>query len=38
MADTRIHGTTRQQVGKVFEEMEKPALLPLPAGAVPVLP
>jgi len=30
VADMRIHGTTRKQVGKVFEEMEKPALLPLP--------
>jgi transposase len=32
VADTRIHGTTRQQVGKLFVELEKPALLPLPAG------
>jgi hypothetical protein len=31
VADKRIHGTTRQQVNKVFEEVEKPALLPLPA-------
>ena len=30
VADKRIHGTTRQQVGKVFEEAERPALLPLP--------
>jgi transposase len=30
VADKRIHGTTRKQVGKVFEEVEKPALLPLP--------
>jgi transposase len=30
IADTRIHGTTRQQVGKVFQEAEKPHLLPLP--------
>jgi len=29
-ADTRIHGTTRKQVGKVFEEVEKEHLLPLP--------
>ncbi|MBN2211836.1 MAG: IS21 family transposase [Sedimentisphaerales bacterium] len=29
-ADTRIHGTTRQQVAKVFEEQEKSVLLPLP--------
>jgi len=30
IADTRIHGTTRKQVGKVFEEVEKDHLLPLP--------
>jgi len=30
VADTRIHGTTRRQVKEVFEQMEKPALLPLP--------
>lgn len=30
VADTRIHGTTRQQVIKLFNEMEKAALLPLP--------
>jgi hypothetical protein len=35
VADTRIHGTTRQQVGKVFEEIERAALLPLPAGRFP---
>ena len=35
VADTRIHGTTRRQVGKVFQEVEKPALLPLPAGRFP---
>jgi hypothetical protein len=35
VADTRIHGTTRQQVGKVFQELEKPALLPLPPGRFP---
>lgn len=35
VADTRIHGTTRQQVGKVFEQIEKPALLPLPATHFP---
>jgi hypothetical protein len=34
IADTRIHGTTKQQVKKMFEE-EKPALLPLPAGRFP---
>jgi transposase len=31
VADTRIHGTTRQQVGKVFAEVERRALGPLPA-------
>jgi transposase len=35
VADTRIHGTTRQHVGKVFEELERPALLPLPAERFP---
>lgn len=35
VADTRIHGTTRQQVGKVFAEMEKSALRPLPAMVFP---
>jgi len=35
IADTRIHGTTRKQVGKVFEELEKPALMPLPPGRFP---
>ena len=35
VADTRIHGTTRKQVGKVFAELEKPALLPLPPGRFP---
>ena len=30
VADTRIHGTTKQQVGKVFGEVERQALLPLP--------
>lgn len=30
VADTRIHGTTKKQVLKVFEEVERPALLPLP--------
>lgn len=36
VADTRIHGTTRQQVGKVFNEVERPTLLPLPASLFPV--
>lgn len=35
VADTRIHGTTRLQVGKAFREVEKLALLPLPAGRFP---
>jgi transposase len=30
IADTRIHGTTRRQVKQVFEEVERPALKPLP--------
>jgi transposase len=29
IADTRIHGTTKQQVGKLFREVEQAALLPL---------
>lgn len=29
VADTRIHGTTRRQVGQLFEEVERPALQPL---------
>jgi len=36
IADTRIHGTIRQQVGRFFERVEKPALAPLPAGLFPV--
>ena len=30
VADTRIHGTTKKQVRRVFEDIEKPALRPLP--------
>lgn len=30
VADTRIHGTTRQQVQKLFLENERPALNPIP--------
>lgn len=30
IADTRIHGTTKRQVGQVFVEREQPALWPLP--------
>jgi transposase len=36
VADTRIHGTTRQQVGKLFETIERSALRPLPASLFPV--
>ena len=36
VADTRIHGTTRQQVGKAVEEVERSKLLPLPASLFPV--
>ena len=35
-ADTRIHGTTRQQVGKLFIKVEQPALRALPAMVFPV--
>jgi transposase len=34
VADRRIHGTTRRQVGSCFEE-ERPHLLPLPASLFP---
>jgi transposase len=34
-ADTRIHGTTKQQVAKLFNDVEKPKLLPLPASLFP---
>src|SRR5262249_34117450 len=30
VADTRIHGTTRRQVGTYFAEVERAALVPLP--------
>jgi transposase len=36
VADTRIHGTTRLQVGKVFNEVERSKLLPLPSSLFPV--
>lgn len=36
VADTRIHGTTRQQVRAHFLAVEKPKLLPLPASLFPV--
>jgi transposase len=35
VADTRIHGTTRRQVGAVFSKIEKQALAPLPAERFP---
>jgi transposase len=35
VADTRIHGTTREQVGRAFREREKSALLPLPLERFP---
>lgn len=36
VADTRIHGTIRQQVGRLFEAVERPALKPLPDSLFPV--
>jgi transposase len=36
VADTRIHGTTRKQVIKVFSEVERAKLLPLPSSLFPV--
>jgi hypothetical protein len=35
VADTRIHGTIRQQVGALFRATEQPALLALPASLFP---
>jgi transposase len=35
VADTRIHGTTKQHVGKRFAEVERAALRPLPAERFP---
>src|ERR1051326_4765900 len=35
VADTRLHGTTRQQVGKVFREVEEAHLQPLPVARFP---
>lgn len=35
VADKRVHGTTRKQVGRHFEEVEKGALKALPAGLFP---
>ena len=36
VADTRIHGTTRKQVRKTFEEIERPALQALPPDRFPL--
>jgi len=36
VADTRIHGTTRQHVGRLFREVERPALRPLPLERFPM--
>jgi len=35
IADTRLHGTTKQQVRQRFEELERPALLSLPVERFP---
>jgi transposase len=35
VADTRVHGTTRQQVGQLFRTVEKDALQPLPRERFP---
>ena len=35
VADTRIHGTTQQQVARLFQEVERAALLPLPVERFP---
>ena len=35
VADTRVHGTTRRQIGKHFKEVERGALLPLPVDPFP---
>jgi hypothetical protein len=36
VADTRIHGTTKKQVRKQFEEIEREVLLPLPRDRFPM--
>ena len=35
VADTRVHGTIRRQVGPLFGSVERPALVPLPAERFP---
>lgn len=36
VADTRTHGSTRKQVAKVFEEVERPSFQPLPLKPFPL--
>ena len=36
IADTRIHGTTKQHVGRLFESVERAALRPLPRERFPL--
>lgn len=36
VADTRLHGTTRRQVGQQFRDVERARLLALPAGLFPM--
>lgn len=36
VADTRIHGTTKKQVRRMFEEVERPTLQPLPQEPFPL--
>jgi transposase len=36
VADTRIHGTTKQHVGRLFESVERAALGPLPKERFPI--
>jgi transposase len=36
VADTRIHGTTKQHVGQLFETVERTALRPLPRERFPI--
>ena len=35
VAEARVHGTTKKQLGKTFEEVERPALQPLPRERFP---
>jgi transposase len=35
VADTRIHGTTKKQVRRIFDEVERPTLQPLPPEPFP---